>query len=101
MKRIKKIGILQTAKVAAIIYFIIIAIFMIPMGLFSSIINFGHFPFGGLFFIVAPFLYAAIAFVFTAFGCFVYNLISDKIGGVEIELEDVQDPFEQHWQNPK
>ncbi|MDN3669111.1 hypothetical protein QWY93_07205 [Echinicola jeungdonensis] len=90
MKRIKKLGVLQIAKVAAIIYFLVTAVFMIPISLFSTLTDagpFGSLPFGGGFmFIFMPFVYGIFSFVFTAVGCFVYNLVSSWIGGIEIEI---------------
>lgn len=92
MKRIKRFGIVQTAKVAAIIYFCVTGIFMIPLGLISVI--FGGFsgmsawgPWEGALLLFLPFFYGIIAFVFTAIGCLVYNLIAQRIGGIEVEIE--------------
>ncbi len=93
MKRIKRFGILQTAKVAAVIYFLIAAIVMIPVTLISLTFGeeaFAGTPFGGVaFFVFMPFAYAVFAFIFTALGCWVYNSIANWIGGIEIETEDV------------
>ena len=91
MKRIKKFGVYQTAKVTAIIYFIVAAFFMIPLGLISSMFSdemFPGMPFGGgVFFIFMPFFYGIFAFVITAIGCVVYNLIARWTGGIEVEIE--------------
>lgn len=91
MKRVKRFGVYQTAKVASVIYFLMVAVFMVPFGLFSSF--FGDnlpsgFPFGGgIFFILMPFIYGIMAFIMTAIGCLVYNLIAQWTGGIEIEIE--------------
>jgi len=91
MKRIKRFGVYQTAKVIAIIYFLIALVFMIPFGLISSILggaNFPGTPFGGgLFFILMPFIYGIMGFIMTAIGCLVYNLIATWTGGIELEVE--------------
>jgi drug/metabolite transporter (DMT)-like permease len=92
MKTIKRIGVLSAAKVAAIIYFLIAAIIFIPMGLITTIMGGAasdnpFFAFGGgLFLLFMPFLYAGLGFVAVAIGCFIYNLASQWIGGVEVEL---------------
>ncbi|MDX1684229.1 MAG: hypothetical protein R3275_03275 [Saprospiraceae bacterium] len=95
MKRIKKIGVLQTAKVVAAIYFFLIILAVIPMWLFMS--TFGGeelsgFPFfGGVFLLVLPFLYAIVIFVMTALFCLIYNGIAGRIGGIELELEVIDE----------
>lgn len=89
MQRIKRFGVVQTAKVVAIIYFIMIAIFFLPfafIGYATGLIgDLGPFP--GVMFFIAPVFYGVVAFVATAIGCLIYNAISAKIGGVEIEIE--------------
>lgn len=91
MKRIKKIGVYQTSKVSAVIYFIISAIFLIPIGIISHTIgdkNTEIFTLdGGFIFFVAPFLYAIIGFIMTAIGCFLYNLTVTWTDGIELEFE--------------
>lgn len=94
MRRIKRFGILQTAKVAAVIYFLIAAVFTIPFWLLNSMLRlnelFPEIPFtGGIFFIIIPFFYAFIAFIFTAISCAIYNVIASFIGGIEVEVEEV------------
>lgn len=95
MKRIKRFGVLQTAKVSAIIYFLISAVFLLPMGFVSSMFggeNFPGLPFGGgTFFIFLPFLYAFFGFITTAIACLVYNLIAKWTGGIEFEVETADD----------
>lgn len=92
MKTIKKIGVLSAAKIAAIIYFLFTAIFMIPFGLLTTLAGgaASENPFfafgGGMFILIMPFLYAGIAFVATAIGCLVYNLVAQWVGGIQVEL---------------
>lgn len=95
MAQIKKFGVLQTAKIAAIMYFVITLIFMIPFGLITLIAGFakggregvaGGF-FGGIFMILAPIIYAVLGFLFVALGCLLYNSIAKYVGGIEIEIE--------------
>lgn len=92
MQRIKRFGVVQTAKVAAVIYFIMIAVFFLPfalIGYVTGLLNdFG--PFGGTMFLLAPIFYGAIAFVATAIGCLIYNAIATRIGGIEVELETAE-----------
>ncbi len=93
MKRIKRFGIYQTSKVAAIIYFLISAIFVSPFALVSSLMGTNSafssvFPFGGgVFFIIIPFFYGIVGFIVTAISCFFYNLTANWTGGIEVEIE--------------
>lgn len=95
MKRVKRFGVYQTAKISAIIYFIISALFMVPFGLFFSTIGGGAYDsmpfFGGMFFFLLPFFYAFIGFVFTALGCVIYNMIAKYAGGIEMEIETIEE----------
>ncbi|MEX0812011.1 MAG: hypothetical protein WD048_07320 [Chitinophagales bacterium] len=67
MKRIKRIGIFQTAKVFGIVYFLITAFFMIPFALISTVMSdyiFPEIPFSsGIVFVILPFIYGVLGFV--------------------------------------
>lgn len=98
MKRVKRFGVYQTSKVAAIIMFFIALIFMIPFALIGGIVgglsgnHFPGFPLGGGFlFIVMPFFYGIIGFIMTALSCLIYNLIAKWTGGIELEFETVDE----------
>ena len=98
MVQIKSFGVLQTAKFAAVMYFILTAIFMIPFALIvlvagSAIGGEGGFfggLFGGVFMIFMPIVYGVLGFVFVAIVCLLYNVIAKFVGGIEIELENPQ-----------
>jgi len=94
MVQIKKFGVLQTAKIAAVMYFAISLIFVIPFGLITLIAGAtggregaAGAIFGGVFIIFMPIIYAVMGFVFVALGCLFYNLIAKYVGGIEIEIE--------------
>lgn len=94
MRRIKSFNVYQTAKVVSIIYFILIAIFMIPFGLFFSFLgaaaggdSFPGLPFAGIIFVFLPFVYGGLSFVMTAIGCLMYNFVAGRFGGIEVEIE--------------
>lgn len=95
MKRVKSFGDYQTSKVAAIIMFCVSLLFIIPLAFISSFMGsmgFPGFPFGGgLFFLIMPFLYGIMGFVMTAISCLIYNLISKWTGGIEVEIETVDE----------
>lgn len=95
-RRIKKFGVYQTAKMAALIYFFISLIFILPLsGMFTMFSSFteeaNFFPFlGGAFFLILPFIYGIMAFVTTAIGCLIYNTVAGRFGGIEVEIEEVE-----------
>ncbi len=95
MLRIQKFGVIQTAKVAAVLYLIITAIMVVPMGIFTFLIGTtndetgtAESMFGGVFLIFAPIIYAVVGFIFVAISCLIYNLVSKWVGGIEIEIDD-------------
>lgn len=84
MKQIKKLGAIQTAKFAAVLYLVVSAVFFIPMTIIALI---GSGEAASLLLIFLPLVYAALGFVGVAIFCWIYNLIAGKFGGIEIELE--------------
>lgn len=97
MKRIKKFGILQTAKVGAVIMFFISLVVLVPFALIGGLAgivggsSFPAFPFAGAFVLVIPFIYGIVGFIMTAISCAVYNIISAWMGGIEVEIETVDE----------
>jgi len=95
MAQIKSFGVVQTAKFAAVVYFIVFVIFMIPFRLITMTttsttrIERGmlEIVLGILYILLSPVFYAIMGFVFVAIGCQVYNIIAKHIGGIEIEIE--------------
>jgi hypothetical protein len=98
MKRIKRFGVYQTSKVAAVIFFFVGLIFIIPFGLIVQLTigrNSPSIPFGGgLLFFMLPVLYGVMAFIMTAITCCIYNLIAKWTGGIEFELEIADEPVD-------
>lgn len=94
MKRLKRIGVLQTSIVGALVMAGVSVIVFVPFAIIAGIVNSvvgNTFPFsGGMFLVGMPILYGIIGFVMTALSCFVYNLIAQWVGGIEFELEDVE-----------
>lgn len=97
MKRIKRFGIFQTAKVIAVIYLLLGVVIFVPLGLMISLAGleeFSPFPFMSgfaLFFI--PIIYAAIGFVVAVIGCWVYNFTSQWTGGIALEIETEEEVY--------
>lgn len=91
LRRIKRFGVMQTAKIVAVMYFLLTAMIFFPFGGLMMLIGtdaFDKVPFGGTrFLLLAPFFYAVVGFIFTAIGCAFYNLIARYTGGIEVEVE--------------
>ncbi|HEV8609860.1 MAG TPA: hypothetical protein VGS98_07320 [Thermoanaerobaculia bacterium] len=95
MKQVVQIGVGQTAKVLAILYFIMTAIFCVifaPFVLLSGPAEHPVMPFGGallgVVLIAAPFLYAIVAYIGAALVSAIYNFVARRFGGVEFELTE-------------
>ena len=104
--RIKKLGILSVAKIYAVMMFVMMLIICIPYGLFiiifslSNASNFGgqgglalggFGVVGGLFVMIGlPIIYGLIGFVAGVIGALIYNIFAGMVGGIEIEVENVQ-----------
>jgi hypothetical protein len=88
-----RISPLQTAKVSAILYFIMGALFAIPSGLFMML----SVPpegaeqggsFGIWMMIAMPFMYAIMGFILIPICCWVYNITAKWVGGIEFTLQE-------------
>lgn len=80
-KQILSFSPIQTAKVFALLYFVM----SIPLIGFMAI-SFAFSPAQnpGIWFLVAmPFIYLIFGFVFTAVGALIYNLVAKWVGGIE------------------
>ncbi len=91
IRRIRRFGILQTAKVVAVLYGLIGLLFapiFLLVGMFAKDTT-GGFGMGIVGAIAMPILYAVFGFITTAIGCGIYNVLGGITGGVEFELEEV------------
>lgn len=87
-KQIVRISILQSSKVATILYFILGFLYVligIPMILFGN----DKLRIIGIIYCAMPFLMAVIGFIFFAIFAALYNLIAKWVGGMEFEMIDV------------
>jgi hypothetical protein len=92
-KRLRKLSVFQTAKVAAVLYGVlglVVAPFIFLAGTFLPGEARGAGLFGGLLgALVLPVVYAVVGFIGTAIACVIYNVLAGITGGIEFELEDV------------
>ena len=100
MFRIQRFNVVKTATVAAVIYMIVIAIFVVPFVLLVAFAGVsapggaaGQTAAGALVFgLVAILLYGFFGWIATAIACVIYNVVAGWIGGIEVQLEAVAPP---------
>jgi hypothetical protein len=99
MYRIRRFGIMKTATVVAVMYMLIVAVFVVPFLLLALVFapTQGSSAMGGIagilaFGLLAIFGYGFFGWVFTAIAAAVYNLASRWVGGIEVEIETVAPP---------
>ena len=95
-KRLKKVSVFQTAKVAAVLYGLLGLVFapiFLLIGMFApgasdeaGLLGLGAGVAGA---VLVPVMYAVFGFIGTAIACVLYNIIAGFTGGIEFELEDV------------
>ena len=89
-KQISRISVAQTSKVVAILYVafsLLYSVIGIPMILFGG----SEIKVMGTMYLFMPILAGIFGFIFVALGCWVYNLVAGKFGGVEFEVADLEE----------
>ena len=88
-KQISRISVAQTSKVMAILYVIFSLLYSligIPMIIFGG----SDVKIMGYMYLFMPIIMGIFGFIFVALGCWVYNLVAGKFGGVEFEVKDIE-----------
>lgn len=86
-QRVRRFGVLQTAKVIAVLYALIGLVF-VPIFLIVSMVSPDKSGLGMGFSLLMPILYGVLGFVFTAISCAIYNFVAGLVGGIELELDE-------------
>jgi hypothetical protein len=109
MVRIRRFGVVKTATVAAVLYFVVTLIFVALFALIvlaagsssfsapgaqvapglSAGAGAGAILIGG---VIIAVIYAIVGWIFTAIACALYNLVAGFTGGIEVELQAVAPP---------
>ena len=97
MHRIRRFGVIKTATVVAIMYMVIVGVFVAPFALVGLLIapsQGGAGTAAGIvaFGLLAIFGYGLLGWVFTAVAAAIYNLAARWVGGIEVEIEHVVPP---------
>lgn len=100
MTRVRRIGIVSLANIVAAIAFVM-TLFVVVLLLLVvlpaqqlTVSRYFNIPAGGPvgFFLIVPFIYAAIGWIAGALSALVYNLIASFTGGVQLQLEHRPEP---------
>ena len=88
-KQIVHVSVVQTAKVAACLYFVVsipfVLLMMIPVMLAG-----GSMPGMSVGMLIAmPFFYLIFGFLFSMLGAWVYNMVAKVVGGIEFTTAEV------------
>jgi Transmembrane domain of unknown function (DUF3566) len=99
MYRITRFNVIKTSNVVAVIYMLIVAIFVIPFLILGFLVGATgsaqaqQFLGGGLIFgVVVILAYWLLGWIFTVIACLIYNLAARWVGGVEVHVEPVAPP---------
>jgi hypothetical protein len=83
--RLTRFGIQSTALIVGLIYFVL-AVVCIPF-FYLATRNAPNGGLPGIVLVIGPVVYGIIGYVFTAIGCWLYNLIASWTGGMVLTLE--------------
>jgi hypothetical protein len=94
-KLVKHVGVLRASIIAAIIYGVI-GVVIVPFLFLMWAVDppEGGFGMAAVVAFFMPVFYAGLGFVSTAFFCFLYNVLSSKLGGIEVTLIDAPEALE-------
>ncbi|HEX5125390.1 MAG TPA: hypothetical protein VFW00_01490 [Rhodocyclaceae bacterium] len=90
-KQITRISPFQTAKVMAILYFVISLPLIAFMGLMFSFVPGPKPPMMGGMIFVLPFFYLVFGFIFTIIATWIYNFVAKLAGGIEFTMSEIDD----------
>lgn len=84
-KQITNFSVHQSSKVCSCIYFLLAAIFSVPMAIFAAI---NHLYYEAGTWLAVPFIYLVLSYVMMAIFFFIYNRIAGFVGGIEVTVVD-------------
>lgn len=91
IQQIRRLGVVQMAKVMGALYFLIGIVIAALVGLFGSMFpgagNDSVSLFSGVFLMALPIVYGVIGVISGALIAWLYNVVAGFTGGLEIELE--------------
>jgi len=97
MYTIRRFSVMKTATVVAVMYVVIVAIFIVPFGILAIAFGGGDSGAGAgvsvlVFGLFAALLYGVFGWIFTAIACAIYNLAAGWVGGIEVQVDQAAPP---------
>ena len=99
MFRIRRFGVMKTATVVAVMYMLIVAIFLVPIALIGLLVAPSQGQSAGAALVgiltlgvVAILGYGLLGWIFTALAVALYNVAAGWVGGIEVQVETVAPP---------
>ena len=97
MYTIRRFSVVKTATVVAVMYVVIVAIFLIPFALLTIAVAPSDSPTSAVvgilvFGLFAALLYGVFGWIFTAIACAIYNLVAGWVGGIEVQVDQSAPP---------
>ena len=97
MYTIRRFSVVKTATVVAVMYVVIVAIFIIPFAILAVAFGRGDSAGAGavgvlVFGLLAALLYGVFGWIFTAIACAIYNLAAGWVGGIEVQVDQSAPP---------
>ena len=82
--RITRFGVHETALVVAVLYFVLAILFVPIVYLVSRAQSTGGLP--PIVMIIGPICYGIFGYIFSAIGCWLYNIVASWTGGIALTL---------------
>ena len=97
MYTIRRFSVFKTATVVAVMYVVIVAIFILPLAILAVAFGRGDTAGAGVVGVLvlgllAAVIYGVIGWIFTAIACAIYNLAAGWVGGIEVQVDQVGPP---------
>ena len=97
MYTIRRFSVMKTATVVAVMYVVIVAIFIVPFGILAIASGGGDSGAGAgvsvlVLGLIAAVVYGVFGWVFTAIACAIYNLAAGWVGGIEVQVDQAAPP---------
>ncbi|WP_068466800.1 hypothetical protein [Candidatus Protochlamydia phocaeensis] len=97
-KQIVHLSVHQTSKVLAVMYAAVFTVFFVIPWAVSHLFQ-GELLAGLIVLVLMPFIYWIVLYIGYVVGCWVYNLIAARVGGIEFELQDITEQKEEKIKN--
>ena len=85
-KQVVNVSVLQSAKVMAVLYFVVSFPMALILAFSSPVTSQGY---GLLAMIALPVLYTLFGFIFSIVGAWIYNLVAARVGGFEFTTVEI------------